>query len=168
VSVVVVVEPEAPSATLVVLLVLAVVLTATSGGVLFAFSSFVTSGLARLDAADGAAAMQSLNITAVRPAFMSVFFGAAVIGVAAAVVAYTEGFPAVLPALGAAVYLAGVIGVTAVVNVPLNSRLAAVPADEAARSGLWEEYLRRWTAANHVRSLAGALAAALVVLSLVV
>lgn len=162
------VDPGAPSVTLIVLLVLAVVLTATSGGVLFAFSSFVMPGLARLDAADGAAAMQSLNITAVRPPFMSVFFGAAVIDVIAAAVAFAEGFPAVLPAFAAAVYLAGVIGVTAVVNVPLNNRLAAVPAGEAARSGLWHEYLRRWTAANHVRSLAAALAAALFVVSMLV
>ena len=161
-------DPGAPSATLAVLLVLAAVLTATSGGVLFAFSSFVMPGLARLDAADGAAAMQSLNITAVRPSFMSVFFGAGVVGAVAAVVAFTEGFPAVLPVLAAAVYLLGVIGLTALVNVPLNNRLAAVPADEAARSGLWAQYLRRWTAANHVRSLAGAVSAALFVVSLLV
>lgn len=160
------VDPGAPSATLAVLLVVAAVLTATSGGVLFAFSSFVMPALARLDAADGAAAMQSVNVTAVRPAFMSVFFGAALVGVAAAAVAFAEGFPAVFPALAAVVYLLGVIGVTGAVNVPLNNRLAAVPADEAARSGLWAEYQRRWTAANHVRSLAGAVSAALFVVSL--
>jgi uncharacterized membrane protein len=39
---------------------------ALNGGVFFAFSTFVMSGLARLRPADGIAAMQSINVTAVR------------------------------------------------------------------------------------------------------
>src|SRR4029078_5387227 len=46
-------------------------------GALFAFSSFVMKALARLPASQGIAAMQSLNVTAVMPAFMSAFIGTA-------------------------------------------------------------------------------------------
>lgn len=51
---------------------------ASMGGVFFAFSSFVMDGLARIPAPQGIAAMQSINVTAVRPAFMTGLFGTAV------------------------------------------------------------------------------------------
>ena len=54
---------------------------------LFAFSSFVMPALRRLPPAQGVAAMQSINVTAVRPPFMLVFGGTAVLSVALIVVA---------------------------------------------------------------------------------
>ena len=56
---------------------------------LFAFSSFVMPALRRLRPAQGAAAMQSINVTAVRPPFMLAFGGTAVSSVALLVVAVT-------------------------------------------------------------------------------
>lgn len=159
-------EPPGDPVLLVVLTVLAAVATATSGGALFAFSSFVMPALARLEPTAGAAAMQSINVTAVRPAFMAVFFGGGLLAVAVPVAAASADEPILWSTLGAVAYVVGVIGVTAAVNVPLNTRLGAVSAAEASRSGLWGEYLRRWTVANHVRSIAGALAAVLFVVSL--
>ncbi|GAB4198563.1 MAG: hypothetical protein Fur006_48470 [Coleofasciculaceae cyanobacterium] len=44
-------------------------------GVFFAFSTFVMSALARLQAAQGITAMQSINITAINPPFMVALFG---------------------------------------------------------------------------------------------
>jgi uncharacterized membrane protein len=52
---------------------------ATMAGVFYAFSAFVMDGLARLPHAQGIAAMQSINVTAVRPAFMTGFVGTAAI-----------------------------------------------------------------------------------------
>ena len=46
-------------------------------GVFFAFSTFVMSALTRLQAAQGIAAMQSINITAINPPFMVALFGTA-------------------------------------------------------------------------------------------
>lgn len=46
-------------------------------GVFFAFSTFVMSALARLQPAQGIAAMQSINITAINPLFMMAIFGTA-------------------------------------------------------------------------------------------
>jgi hypothetical protein len=58
---------------------------ACTGGALYAFSSFVMPALARLPAAQGVAAMQSLNVTAVRAPFMLAFTGTAALSVAVVV-----------------------------------------------------------------------------------
>ena len=44
-------------------------------GVLFAFSSFVMNALARLPAAQGIAAMQSINVVVINPLFITAFLG---------------------------------------------------------------------------------------------
>ena len=46
-------------------------------GVFFAFSSFVMKALSRIPAAQGIAAMQSINVVVLNPVFLGVFFGAA-------------------------------------------------------------------------------------------
>lgn len=46
-------------------------------GVFFAFSTFVMKALARLPAAQGIAAMQSINVAAINPLFMGALFGTA-------------------------------------------------------------------------------------------
>ena len=47
-------------------------------GVFFAFSTFVMSALARLAPAEGIAAMQSINRTAISPLFVVALFGTAI------------------------------------------------------------------------------------------
>jgi uncharacterized membrane protein len=47
----------------------------TTGGVFFGFPALVMPALARLSAAGGIAAMQSINTAAVRPTFMTALFG---------------------------------------------------------------------------------------------
>jgi len=44
-------------------------------GIFFAFSAFVMTALGRLPAPKGIAAMQSINVAVLNPAFFSVFFG---------------------------------------------------------------------------------------------
>jgi uncharacterized membrane protein len=46
-------------------------------GVFFAFSSFVMKALDRIPAAQGIAAMQSINVVVLNPLFLGVFLGAA-------------------------------------------------------------------------------------------
>ncbi|HTF63939.1 MAG TPA: hypothetical protein VK638_14740, partial [Edaphobacter sp.] len=48
-------------------------------GIFFAFSSFVMAALARIPPAQGAAAMNSINVTVINPGFMSVFMGTALL-----------------------------------------------------------------------------------------
>ena len=60
------------------LIVCTAIACAAMGGVFFAFSSFVMRALARMPPAQGIAAMQSINIVAVTPVFMTALFGTAV------------------------------------------------------------------------------------------
>jgi uncharacterized membrane protein len=52
-------------------------------GALFAFPSFAMKAFARLQPRDGIVAMQSVNVTAVTPAFMTVLFGTGALCIAA-------------------------------------------------------------------------------------
>lgn len=125
-------------------------------GVFFAFSAFVMTALARLPPAQGLQAMQSINVTAVTPAFMSLFFGTAVAAMAVSVSALLSWQKpgAAWLLLGGVLYVAGVVGVTAVFNVPRNDALAAVEPARADAASLWARYVSGWTAWNHVRTAA--------------
>ena len=145
------------------LLVLTIVAGLGSGliaGVFFAFSTFVMKALARLPAAAGIAAMQSINVVVINPLFLGVFLGTAPVCVAvmAGAVMHWEKPGAAYLLCGGALYLVGTFGVTVACNVPLNNALAAVAPADAGAESRWADYVRRWTAWNHVRT-AAALAA---------
>jgi uncharacterized membrane protein len=138
------------------------------GGVFFAFSSFVMTALKRLPAADGMAAMRSINRLAVTPLFMAALFGTAaacLVLAGAALAGWAEGRAGWLLA-GSGVYLFGVVAVTAVFNVPRNEALARVDPESAEGGELWQRYAVEWTAWNHVRTVAGAAASALLMAGL--
>jgi uncharacterized membrane protein len=131
-------------------------------GVFFAFSTFVMAALRRLKPEEGIAAMQSINILAVTPVFMTALFGTAVASLALAVwavISWGERYAALVLA-GGVLYLVGTIGVTMACNVPLNNRLATVHPEAADAASYWNEYVTKWTAWNHVRTVAALAAAA--------
>jgi uncharacterized membrane protein len=137
-------------------------------GVFFAFSTFVMAALKRLPLAQGIAAMQSINIVVVTPVFMAALFGTAVacLGLVAwAVISWGEE-PSALVLAGGALYLLGTIGVTIACNVPLNNRLATLHPQGADAAAFWDKYVTRWTAWNHVRTIAALTAAALLTVAL--
>jgi uncharacterized membrane protein len=140
------------------------------GGVFFAFSAFVMAALRRLPSPDGIAAMQSINVLAVTPAFMTALFATAAVCVAvgALVIASPDGHAPALVIGGAAAYLVGVVAVTGARSVPLNDRLSAADAGSVGAERLWSEYLDRWTAWNHVRSVASLAAAAALTVALTI
>lgn len=140
------------------------------GGVFFAFSTFVMRGLGRLPAPQGIAAMQSINVTAVTPPFMLALFGTAAACVAVVISSWSRwGEPGTAAGLtGSLLYLVGTILVTIAFNVPRNDALAAVAAHGAEGARQWADYLRTWTAWNHVRTVAAIAAAVLITWSLVV
>jgi uncharacterized membrane protein len=139
-----------------------------SAGALFAFSSFVMSALARLPAPQGIAAMQSINVQAPTPVFMTALFGTGVACLAVAVWALADWDDSFSPWLlaGAVLYLAGPVGVTMLYNVPRNNALARAAPDSAEGAELWSRYQREWTAGNHVRVAAGVAAAAALTVAL--
>jgi uncharacterized membrane protein len=133
-----------------------------SAGVFFAFSSFVMKALARLEPAQGIAAMQSINVTAVSPAFMLALFGTAlacVVLAGLAVSEWNEPFARYLLA-GGALYLLGVIVLTVAYHVPRNEALATVEPNGTDAVRHWARYVACWTAWNHVRASAALAAAA--------
>jgi uncharacterized membrane protein len=139
-----------------------------NAGVFFAFSTFVMPALKRLPAAHGIAAMQSINKLAVTPAFMAALFGTAVacLGLVAWAVISSGERPTALVIAGGALYLVGTIGVTIVCNVPLNDGLAMLHPQDAGAASRWAEYVTKWTAWNHVRTVAALAAAAVLTTSL--
>ncbi len=136
--------------------------SALIGGIFFAFSSFVMRALARAPAAEGIALMQSINVVVLNPSFLGAFIGTAVLSFGAGGLAMATGNrpSGAFFVGGATLYLLGTFLVTVFQNVPLNDRLAAVPAADPKSAKLWALYLVRWTTWNHVRT-AAALAAAL-------
>lgn len=137
-------------------------------GVFFAFSTFVMPGLGRLTAPVGAAAMQSINITAITPLFMTALFGTGLAGLAlAGWAAFSLDDPAAPFVLaGGLLYVVGTVVVTGVKNVPLNDELAPLAPDSAQAASVWQRYLRTWTAWNSVRTVAALVAAALLMAAL--
>jgi len=137
-------------------------------GVFFAFSSFVMNALARLPAAQGIAAMQSINVVVINPLFMTAFLGTAsacVLLVVSSLLRWREPGAAYLLA-GGLLYFVGAFLVTILFNVPRNNALAAVDPASAEGAGLWTNYLSGWTAWNHVRTAASLAAAALLTIAL--
>jgi len=134
--------------------------SALVAGVFFAFSSFVMGALARLPAAEGIAAMQSINVVVLNRSFLGTFVGTAIVSLLVAGLAVAgwgnPGAPWFLA--GALSYLVGTFLVTGLGNVPLNDRLAAVSAADATAVPLWEHYLERWTHLNTLRTVAAAAA----------
>ena len=104
--------------------------SALVGGIFFAFSSFVMKALARVPAAEGIAAMQSINVVVLNPSFLSAFIGTAVLSLGAGGLALAGwGRPSASFFLGGAIlYVVGTVLVTGLGNVPLNDQLAAVAA----------------------------------------
>lgn len=135
--------------------------TGLVAGVFFAFSSFVMRGLASLPAAQGIAAMQSINVAAITRAFMTALFGTAALclGVGIASLAAGDATRALLGLVGSALYLVGCIGVTIACNVPRNEALAREGA------AVWSRYVPEWTRWNHVRTVASMAATTLFVIA---
>lgn len=131
-------------------------------GVFFAFSSFVMGALGRLPAAQGIAAMQSINIVVVNPVFMTALFGTAVLCalLAAWALRVWQSAGAGYLLAGSLLYVGGAALVTIFFNVPLNDALARVDPASASGAEVWGRYLSEWTAWNHVRTAASFLAAA--------
>ncbi|WP_454369734.1 anthrone oxygenase family protein [Streptomyces albogriseolus] len=151
-----------------VLTALGVLGTGLVAGVFCAFSTFVMRGLAALPPARGVAAMQAVNVAAVRPPFMAVFLGTTVLSAVLTVVTLVTwpGEGAVASVVGGVLYLGWSFGPTVAANIPRNERLARLDAGGAEAAVYWPEYVRGWTRWNHVRALASAGAASVYLLAL--
>lgn len=126
------------------------------GGVFFGFSNFIMAGLGRIPPEQGVAAMNSINVTVINPAFMTVLFG---IGLLCLIVgALSLGSLGTLDGklilVAALLYVVGCDGVTMALNVPLNNALAATTPGTPEAATQWSRYLGEWTLWNSVRTAA--------------
>ena len=141
-----------------------------NAGVFFSFSTFTMSGLKRLAPAAGAAAMQEINREAPKAPLMSLFFGTAVLSAALMVDALgnLDEVAARYQVAAGVLFLGGVIFMTGLYHVPRNNRLDQLQADSPEGTAYWATYVREWVRMNHVRTVAPAVAAVLLALSLIV
>jgi len=149
-----------------VLLVTAV-LCGVAGGVFFAFSTYVMPALDRVAPAQAVAAMQAINVAAVAP-FTTVQGAPAVLSVALIVDALLDwrGTASALIVAAGVVYIGGLIALTGGYHVPRNNALDRVDAAGPEAAAAWRRYAGPWTRGNHIRALAGALAAGLFIAAL--
>ena len=136
------------------LTVVAAVGAGLSGGVFFAFSTFVMKALGRLPDAEAVTAMNAINKAAPTPLFMLALFGTGAVSVALSVVAFghldQSWAPFVL--IGTALYLVCLV-LTMAYHVPHNEALALVDPRSPGAARAWAQYLSPWTAWNHVRTV---------------
>ena len=137
-------------------------------GLFFAFSVAVMPGFRRITPVSGLSAMQAINIAIVNPLFLLVFLGTAVASGVLVIAMIWRGIDLLTAhfILGGTLYLVGVILVTAVINVPMNNAITGLNASATESAGRWQDYLRRWTAWNHVRTISALLATAFLVFGL--
>jgi len=137
-----------------ILTVIAAVGAGVSGGVFFAFSTFVMKALGRLPAAEGISAMKAINKAAPAPLFMLALFGTGVVSIVLSAVAlrHLDQRWAVYVLTGTALYLVCVV-LTVVYHVPRNDALALVDPAGPGAAHAWAHYLSPWTAWNHVRTV---------------
>ena len=154
---------------LVVAMVTAAIGNGLVAGVFFAFSSFVMPALARVAPLIGVQAMQSINITVIRSAFLAAYLLTTILS-AILVVApwwFSSGLASRLAAVAGVIAVVGSFGVTMRLNVPLNNSLATAIPDGAATAVLWATYVRDWGVANVYRALASCSASVLFTLAAV-
>jgi uncharacterized membrane protein len=142
------------------LTIIAAVGAGVSGGVFFAFSTFVMKALGRLPDAEAMSAMKAINKAAPSPPFMLALFGTGAVSIAVSVAAlrHLDQSWAAYVLVGSALYLAS-LALTIAYHVPHNDALALVDPRSPSAPHAWAHYHSPWTAWNHVRTgtaLAGA------------
>lgn len=136
--------------------------SAVVAGIFFTFSAFIMRALARLSSAQGITAMQSINVAVINRWFFAAFFGTAACCLVLAILCFFRSPKpiSIYLLVGSLLYLLGTILVTIIFNVPLNNSLAAVDPTSADPGHVWTNYVKSWTAWNHVRTTAALAAAA--------
>ena len=150
-------------------IVMAALGCAVVGGIFFAFSNFIMKALARLPAAEGISAMQSINVVVLNKRFLGVFSGTALVSLLLAGHAILNWTMPSAPWLlgGSVAYVAGCWLLTIAGNVPLNNQLADISPQSSAAAATWQHYLDRWTSLNTQRALGSVVAAVLFMVALV-
>ncbi|ACQ80596.1 conserved hypothetical protein [Beutenbergia cavernae DSM 12333] len=131
---------------------------AASGGAFLPYSTFTSAAVASLPDREGLRAMQAINVEAPRSGtFMALVFGTGALAAVVGVRAVLDSGPGTWWIVGGTlVYVIGVVGMTAGYHIPRNNALDTL---DAAAFPAW---MRSWVRGNHVRTVGGLLAGALI------
>ena len=142
-------------------------ITAIVAGVFLSFSDFIMAGLDRAKPGSGVDGMQQINRTVFRSIFLTTFLSLIPLTTGFALYAFarTDGMARNLILAATAAYLLSVVVVTAACNVPMNERLAKLPAGSDEARNYWHIYSHRWTRWNHVRTVGSVATSALFLLA---
>ncbi len=151
-----------------ILTLIAALGSALIAGLLFAFSTVVMPALAQVAPREGADVMQRINRVILNPLFLGTFLGTALATLLLLWAAAVAPSPAVRAFLlgGSFLYLVGTFSVTVVFNVPMNNVLDSLDVASDDAQQYWIRYQSRWTAWNHVRTIACTAATACYILAL--
>ena len=155
------------------LLIIIGLLTALGAGIVcgffLTFSAAIMKGLDLLGPAVATRAMNSFNVTVVRPPLMIALFGTGLTAIAVIIIALMNpaGGATWLLIIGAVIYVIGNPILTMAYHVPRNNALAATDPDSPEAEEEWRRYYREWTGMNHVRALSSGIATALIILGLI-
>ncbi|WP_210395105.1 DUF1772 domain-containing protein [Motiliproteus sediminis] len=139
--------------------------SALVGGIFFAFSTFVMGALSQLKDEVAITTMQSINRVVINPWFLGVFMGTAALSLVLIMVTMLDSEGASVGLIASVLcYIVGTFMVTIFANVPLNNRLASLPADATSSHDYWHHYLKHWTRWNHIRTVAALLCATLILI----
>lgn len=149
----------------------AAVTSAAVGGLFYAFSTFVMSGLDRAKPVEAIAAMKGINTEAQgNGPFLLLFCGSALLALVVGIIAVVQfSRPGSGYVVAGAVLAVVAFVVTMAFNVPLNNTLDALdPSVMSVGDALreWQAYLGPWTAWNHVRTVAPLLGSVLILVGL--
>lgn len=140
------------------ILALAVIVTALSAGLFYAYSCSVNPGLGRLPDEQYLAAMQSINRAILNPVFFLSFMGTLILLPLAAWLNYQGSSQRFILLVAAAVlYTVGTFCVTIFGNVPLNNVLDSLDLSSASAEKMKEVRLAfeiPWNRLHQVRTLA--------------
>jgi uncharacterized membrane protein len=136
------------------LTIVAAVGAGLSGGVFFAFSTFVMKALGRLPDAEGISTMNAINKAAPTPLFMLALFGTWAVSLVLSGLAlrHLDQPWAIYLLVGSALYFV-CVGLTMAYHVPHNNALARVDSRAPNAAHAWAQYLSPWTGWNHVRTV---------------
>lgn len=149
-----------------VLVVLTVVTSALTAGLLSAFAYAIMPGLQQAAAPAAVAAMQRINVAIVNPLFALIFLGPLVFGGLAVLLCWGDPLRRYL-VVGLALASMSV-AITLGFNVPLNNRLDAVGRVEAdAATAPWADFVGPWVRWNVIRAVASTAGVAVIVVGLV-
>ena len=132
--------------------------TGLVGGVYAAFSTMVMPALRSGPPAEALTVMQRINVHALQPGFMLIFWASAAASAAALALNWVPGGArSGWTTAAAGLALAG-FAITVVLNVPRNNALAGLDPLSAADLRTAGDLLGQWVVANHARTAASALA----------